>query len=214
MSESGKNNPSSKDKEKEVKLSTKPEPKKPGSFKVGKAKDDSKKSKQKQEQEKEGKEKEGEKELSNKESKEDKVEKKEKPSEEKKQSTYALKKGKAKEFKHILRGQAHIQSTYNNTIVNITDLNGNNLCWGSAGLIGFKGAKKSTPYAATLVVRKMEDKIKKYGVQEVDVYLKGIGAGRESAVRALNSIGLRIMSIKDVTPMPHNGCRPKKARRV
>jgi len=129
-------------------------------------------------------------------------------------SSYSQKKNKKSEVRKILRGQAHIQSTYNNTIVNLTDLSGNCLAWGSAGRLGFKGAKKATPYAATLVVDNICERVEKYGLKEVDVYLNGIGAGREAAVRALQSNGLQVMSIKDVTPIPHNGCRSKKARRV
>lgn len=119
-----------------------------------------------------------------------------------------------KEVKKLLRGQAHIQSTYNNTIVSLTDLSGNVLGWASAGHLGFKGAKKATPYAASLVVANVAEKVSPYGMREVDVYLKGIGSGREAAVRALQSNGLQVMSIKDMTPMPHNGCRSKKPRRV
>lgn len=119
-----------------------------------------------------------------------------------------------KEVRKILRGQAHIQSSYNNTIVCFTDLSGNALAWGSAGRLGFKGAKKATPYAATLVANNTIERVRKYGLKEVDVFLKGIGAGREAAVRALQSNGLQVMSIKDVTPIPHNGCRPRKPRRV
>jgi small subunit ribosomal protein S11 len=129
-------------------------------------------------------------------------------------SGYSQKQDKKTEARKILRGQAHIQSTYNNTIVNLTDLSGNSLAWGSAGRLGFKGAKKATPYAATLVVDNISERVQKYGLKEVDVYLNGIGAGREAAVRALQSNGIQVMSIKDVTPIPHNGCRPKKARRV
>jgi len=121
---------------------------------------------------------------------------------------------KGREVRKILRGQAHIQSSYNNTIVCFTDLSGNALAWGSAGRLGFKGAKKATPYAATLVANNTIERIRKYGLKEVDVFLKGIGAGREAAVRALQSNGLQVMSIKDVTPIPHNGCRPRKPRRV
>ncbi len=119
-----------------------------------------------------------------------------------------------REVKKLLRGQAHIQSTYNNTIVSLTDLSGNVLGWASAGHLGFKGAKKATPYAASLVVARVAEKVSPYGMREVDVYLKGIGSGREAAVRALQSNGLQVMSIKDMTPMPHNGCRSKKPRRV
>ncbi|EKD49567.1 MAG: 30S ribosomal protein S11 [uncultured bacterium] len=129
-------------------------------------------------------------------------------------SAYASKKNKNRETRRILRGQAHIKSTYNNTMVTITDLNGNVLSWNSSGRLGFKGAKKSTPYAASLVVGKLVPSMKSYGMEEIDVFLKGIGAGRESAVRALHGNGFKVMSIKDVTPIPHNGCRPKKPRRV
>ena len=119
-----------------------------------------------------------------------------------------------KEVKKLLRGQAHIQSTYNNTIISLTDLSGNVLSWASAGHLGFKGAKKATPYAASLVVANVAEKVSPYGMREVDVYLKGIGSGREAAVRALQTNGLQVMSIKDMTPIPHNGCRSKKPRRV
>ncbi|MFC1721327.1 30S ribosomal protein S11 [Patescibacteria group bacterium] len=137
--------------------------------------------------------------------------KKEKP---KQKAAYNKKKVSAKEVRKILRGQAHIQSSYNNTVICLTDLSGNALAWGSAGRLGFKGAKKATPYAATLVVNNAIERVKKYGLREVDVFLKGIGAGREAAVRALQANGFQVMSIKDVTPIPHNGCRPKKPRRV
>ena len=122
------------------------------------------------------------------------------------------KKKKARQQVH--KGQAHIQCTYNNTLVSITDLGGSLLGWSSAGLLGFKGAKKATSYAATQVVADVYEKIKKYGVAEVEVYVKGVGGGRESSIRALANKGLEIISIKDVTPIPHNGCRPKKPRRV
>lgn len=112
------------------------------------------------------------------------------------------------------RGQAHIQSTYNNTIVSITDQNGSVLAWSSAGKCGFKGAKKATPYAAGVVVKEVIDKCKDYGIKEVDVLIKGIGPAREGAIRALATYGVQIASIKDVTPVPHNGCRPKKPRRI
>ncbi len=114
----------------------------------------------------------------------------------------------------VARGKVYIQSTYNNTIVSITDVTGNVICWGSAGKVGFKGSKKSTPYAAQ---RTMEDtiaRVKEFGLQEVDVFIKGIGSGRESAVRALQGSGLTVLSIKDETPIPHGGVRPKKVRRV
>ncbi len=114
----------------------------------------------------------------------------------------------------VARGRIYVQSTYNNTIITITDMNGNVIGWGSSGRTGFKGSKKSTPYAAQ---RTMEDamlRLKDVGLSEVDVFVKGIGTGRESAVRALQGSGLSILSIKDQTPIPHGGVRPKKARRV
>lgn len=119
-----------------------------------------------------------------------------------------------KVVKSIKHGLAHIQSTYNNTMVTISDLNGNVLSWSSAGSLGFKGSKKSTPYAAGIVVEDVIAKIQKYGLAQVDVLVKGIGSGRESAIRALQAHGLEVLSIKDVTPIPHNGCRPRKVRRV
>jgi len=123
--------------------------------------------------------------------------------------------GPGKKFKRkISVGQAHIQSTYNNTIVSLTDNKGGLISWSSAGTLGFKGAKKATPYAAGLVVRNAVEKAKRSGLQEVDVFVKGIGSGREAAVRALVANGLSINTIKDVTPIPHNGCRPPKVRRV
>jgi small subunit ribosomal protein S11 len=121
------------------------------------------------------------------------------------------KKGKRR---NIAKGQVHIKSTYNNTIVTITDLNGNVIAWSSAGLLGFKGAKKATPYAATSIVGSLLEKTKKIGLREVEVFVKGIGSGRESAVRAIASNGIDIISITDTTPIPHNGCRPPKPRRI
>lgn len=124
-------------------------------------------------------------------------------------------KSKKKKKKVIVKkGQAHISATYNNTIVTLTDQNGNTLSWGSAGLMGFKGAKKSTPYAAEIITREVVGKVKAMGLEEVDVFVKGVGSGREGAIRALHANGLNITSIKDVTPIPHNGCRAKKPRRV
>lgn len=116
--------------------------------------------------------------------------------------------------KYVPQGQAYIYSTYNNTIVSLTDANGNVIAQSSSGRLGFRGAKKSTPYAAGKVVKAAIDKAQIYGLEKVDVFLKGIGAGREAAVRALAANGLSILSIKDQTPIPHNGCRPRKARRV
>lgn len=112
------------------------------------------------------------------------------------------------------RGQAHIKSTYNNTIVTITDQLGNTLAWGSSGKSGFKGPKKSTPYAAGIVVKSIAEAIKEMGVKEVDCFVKGIGSGREAAVRALNANGISVVTIKDITSIPHNGCRPRKPRRI
>ncbi len=121
------------------------------------------------------------------------------------------KKGKRRQVK---RGQAHILATYNNTIVSLTDQNGNVLAYSSAGQCGFKGPKKATPYAAGVIVKNAVEKVKDYGLQEVAVFVKGVGTGRESAIRSLHAQGLKIISIKDVTPIPHNGCRPRKPRRV
>ena len=121
---------------------------------------------------------------------------------------------KKKIKKKISRGQAHIQATYNNTIVTLTDQVGNVLAWSSAGLNGFKGPKKATPYAAGIIVKNASERAKEYGLQEVEVFVKGVGAGREGVIRALHANGLAVVSIKDLTPIPHNGCRPKKTRRV
>ena len=111
-------------------------------------------------------------------------------------------------------GRAYIQATFNNTIVTLTDQNGNVLGWASAGMVGFKGPKKATPYAASKVVEKAVELVQPYGLTEVSVFVKGIGGGRESAIRGLNTQGLSVTSIKDTTPIPHNGCRPPKRRRV
>ena len=116
--------------------------------------------------------------------------------------------------RQVYKGQAHIQSTYNNTIVTITDLNGAVLGWSSAGLLGFKGAKKSTPYAASQVVADVVEKVQKYNIKELQVFVKGVGGGRDSAVRALAARGFDISLIKDITPVAHNGCRKPKPRRV
>ena len=121
---------------------------------------------------------------------------------------------KKKVARQVPHGQAHIHSSYNNTIITITDLNGNALAWSSSGHVGFKGPKKSTPYAASLVAEDAVAKAAPYGVKEVNVFIHGIGSGRDSAVRTLNSAGLSILSVKDVTPTPHNGCRPPKPRRL
>jgi small subunit ribosomal protein S11 len=122
--------------------------------------------------------------------------------------------GKKKEKKNITEGVAHIQSTFNNTIVTITDLSGNVIAWSSSGLQGFKGSRKSTPFAAQMAAEDVVRKAKEQGMRRVQVYIKGPGAGRESALRSLQLAGLTITMIRDVTPVPHNGCRPPKRRRV
>jgi small subunit ribosomal protein S11 len=122
--------------------------------------------------------------------------------------------GKKKEKKNITEGIAHIQSTFNNTIVTITDLSGNVIAWSSSGLQGFKGSRKSTPFAAQMAAEDVVRKAKEQGMRKVQVYIKGPGAGRESALRSLQLAGLVITMIRDVTPVPHNGCRPPKRRRV
>ncbi len=122
--------------------------------------------------------------------------------------------GKRKVKKNISTGIAHIRSTFNNTVVTITDVNGNAIAWASAGVRGFKGSRKSTPFAAQLAADEASRRAQDHGMQTVSVRVSGPGAGRESALRGLQSSGLRITSIKDVTPIPHNGCRPPKRRRV
>ena len=119
-----------------------------------------------------------------------------------------------RERKMVPRGQAHVQSSFNNTLVTLTDPNGNVLAWGSAGASGFKGSRKSTPYAAQITAEGAARRAMEHGLRQVDVFVKGPGSGRESAIRALQSAGLSVTSITDVTPIPHNGCRPPKRRRV
>ena len=119
-----------------------------------------------------------------------------------------------REKKNIERGAAHIQSTFNNTIITITDTQGNALSWASAGELGFRGSRKSTPFAAQTASETAAKAAMDHGLKSVEVYVKGPGAGRESAIRALEAVGLQITMIKDVTPVPHNGCRPPKRRRV
>lgn len=116
--------------------------------------------------------------------------------------------------KNVPHAQAHIQSTFNNTIITVTDLQGNTITWGSAGSVGFKGSRKSTPYAAQIAAQAAARAASEHGVREVDVFVKGPGPGREAAIRSLQAAGLRVRSITDVTPIPHNGCRPPKKRRV
>lgn len=129
-------------------------------------------------------------------------------------STKAVRVKKAKAVRQVPRANAYVQATYNNTIITIADPNGNVLAWSSAGKSGFKGPKKATPYAASLVAKDVADKVLAYGVKEVSVFIKGIGGGREGAIRALHTNGFNVVSINDVTPIPHNGCRPPKRRRV
>ena len=121
---------------------------------------------------------------------------------------------KAKGAKNVHRGVVHVTATFNNTLVSVTDVNGNSIGWSSAGKMGFKGSRKSTAYAAQVVSQDACRQAMGHGLKEVDVRVKGPGSGRESAVRAVQGLGLEILSIRDVTPIPHNGCRPKKARRV
>jgi len=122
---------------------------------------------------------------------------------------------KRKEKKTVTEGNVYIQATFNNTIVTVTDVNGGVLSWSSAGSLGFRGAKKSTPYAAQTTAEMATNRAKDfYGLQVVNVYVKGPGVGRETAIRSLGNLGLKVKTIKDITPIPHNGCRPRKSRRV
>ena len=121
---------------------------------------------------------------------------------------------KRRERKNIERGQAHISSTFNNTMVTLSDTNGNVLSWASAGQLGFRGSRKSTPFAAQMAAEKAAKKAMEHGLKSVEVYVKGPGSGREAAIRSLQATGLEVSLIKDTTPIPHNGCRPPKRRRV
>ena len=121
---------------------------------------------------------------------------------------------KRKAKKTVIEGNVYIQATFNNTIITVTDINGNALSWASAGGLGFRGAKKSTPYAAQTTCETAAKKAMDFGLKEVNVFVKGPGVGRESAIRTLGVLGLKVRSIRDVTPIPHNGCRPIKSRRV
>ncbi len=126
-----------------------------------------------------------------------------------------MKKGARKKVKkNVQTGIAHIQSTFNNTMITVTDVSGNVLCWATAGAQGFKGSRKSTPFAAQVAAEECSKKAMEHGVRQLSVYVKGPGSGRESAVRALQAAGIKITLIRDVTPIPHNGCRPPKRRRV
>jgi small subunit ribosomal protein S11 len=124
------------------------------------------------------------------------------------------KKAKRREKKNVPHGHAHIQSTFNNTIVTISDPQGNTISWASSGNVGFKGSRKSTPFAAQLAAEAAARRAMEHGVKRVDVFVKGPGSGRETAIRSLAAAGLEINQIADVTPVPHNGCRPKRRRRV
>jgi small subunit ribosomal protein S11 len=122
--------------------------------------------------------------------------------------------GRRREKKSVPRGRAYIHSTFNNTIVTLTDPNGNALGWSSAGASNFKGSRKSTPFAAQMAAENAARKAMEHGLRQIDVFVKGPGSGREAAIRALQAAGLTVLSIRDVTPVPHNGCRPPKRRRV
>lgn len=124
------------------------------------------------------------------------------------------KSGKRKIRRNVARGVAFVKATFNNTMITITDTSGDTLCWASAGTVGFKGTRKSTPFAAQKAAERVAQAAKKFGLVEVEIKVKGPGSGRESAITALQAAGLRIQSIEDVTPLPHNGCRPSKRRRV
>ncbi|MFA5954532.1 MAG: 30S ribosomal protein S11 [Patescibacteria group bacterium] len=121
---------------------------------------------------------------------------------------------KSKQARQVRQGQAHIQATYNNTVVTLTDLNGNVISWSSAGRVGFRGPKKSTPYAAGIIVKDAVERCKAFGLQEVSVFVKGVGSGREAAIRALHANNIAVSAIRDITPIPHNGCRRPRPRRV
>ena len=123
-------------------------------------------------------------------------------------------KPKKKVLKHVAKGKVFVSSSYNNTLISITDEDGNVIASGSAGSCGFKGSRRGTPYAATIAAKHAVEKAKEFGFREADVLVKGIGSGRESAVRAIHANGIEVNSIKDLTPIPHGGCRPKKVRRV
>lgn len=121
---------------------------------------------------------------------------------------------KKKVVRQIPQGRAYVHASFNNTIVSLTDANGNIVAWSSAGNCGFKGPKKATPFAASVIVKKVFEKVEQFGLKDVHVFVTGIGNGRDAAVRALNTVGFNVLSIKDTTPVPHNGCRPRRARRM
>jgi small subunit ribosomal protein S11 len=124
------------------------------------------------------------------------------------------KSGKKRVRRNVSRGMAFVKATFNNTVITVTDTSGDVLCWASAGSVGFKGTRKSTPFAAQKAAERVANAAKKFGLVEVEIKVKGPGSGRESAITALQAAGLRIQSIEDITPLPHNGCRPSKRRRV
>ena len=131
-----------------------------------------------------------------------------------KRAQAGAKKVRRKEKKNVAHGHAHIKSTFNNTIISITDPTGNVIAWASAGQVGFKGSRKSTPFAAQMAAEQCARRAMEHGVRKVDVVVKGPGSGRETAIRSLQNAGIEVTGIKDVTPVPHNGCRPPKRRRV
>ena len=131
-----------------------------------------------------------------------------------KDATVAAPKKKKKGKKHVTRGRVYVQATYNNTVVTFTDQSGNALTQSSAGRVGFKGPKKSTPFAAGIIVKDAAERVREYGLKDVEVYVSGIGSGRDGAIRAINAQGFNMLSIEDTTPMAYNGFRPKKPRRV
>lgn len=133
---------------------------------------------------------------------------------EKKEGVGLKKKGKKKSYRAVPVGAVHVKATFNNTIVTVTDAHGNVLGWASAGGCGFRGPKKATPYAASVIVKQVLERVKPYGLTDVSVFVRGVGSGREAAVRALNAQGLNVIALKDVTPIPHNGCRAPRVRRV
>ena len=145
---------------------------------------------------------------------EEKISKKGSGSEVKEEKANAIKKTSSYARTVTVNGRAYVHASYNNTIITITDSSGNVISWASAGAIGFKGAKKSTPFAASRVAEILMEKIAKTGIKNLEVFVRGIGSGRDSAIRSLASRGLNIVSIEDITPLPHNGCRPKKPRRI
>lgn len=147
----------------------------------------------------------------------DELEKSQAPAEQQEGTAAKAKKparGKKRVARSVPQGCAYIQASYNNTMITLTDPQGNVLAWSSSGHMGFKGPKKSTPYAASIIVRDVTERVRDFGLQEVQVFVRGIGSGREAAVRALNANGINVLSIKDVTPIPHNGCRPPRPRRI